>query len=86
MTMKRSPKSKTPTRFQKARFTRPFPDHCWAAQPPRASEEHPIDVLMGDLLFAESVDGLEPVSESVLRAAVRVKNWVRQREGLPLTG
>jgi hypothetical protein len=49
MTMKRSPKSKTPTRFQKARFTRPFPDHYWAAQPPRASEEHPLDVLIGDL-------------------------------------
>jgi hypothetical protein len=36
------------------------------------------------IFFAESVDGLEPMGERALRAAVRVEDWAKQREGLPL--
>jgi hypothetical protein len=49
MTTKRSPKSKARPPSPKVHSTRPFPDHYSAAQPPRAGEEHPIDVLIGEL-------------------------------------
>ena len=33
------------------------------------------------ILFAESADGLEPMSERMVRGAVSVENWAKQREG-----
>ena len=34
------------------------------------------------VLFAESVDGLEPMGERAVRAAVRVEDWAKQRAGV----
>jgi hypothetical protein len=47
MTTKHS--AKTLNRLPKARRTPPFPDHYSAAQPPVANEEHPVDLLIGNL-------------------------------------
>ena len=42
--------------------------------------------IQEQILFAESVDALEPMSERAVRAAVRVEDWAKQRKGLSLTG
>jgi hypothetical protein len=36
--------------------------------------------LQERILFAESVDGVEPMSERAVRAAVHVEDWAMQRE------
>lgn len=38
------------------------------------------------VLFAESVDGLEPMCERAVRAEVRVEDRAKQRQGVSLTG
>jgi hypothetical protein len=35
--------------------------------------------IQEQILFAESVDGLEPMAERAMRAAVRVEDWAKQR-------
>jgi hypothetical protein len=35
--------------------------------------------IQEQILFAESVDGVEPMSESALREVVRLENWAEQR-------
>ena len=42
--------------------------------------------IQEQILFAESADGLEPMSERMVRGAVSVENWAKQREGLFLLG
>jgi len=36
--------------------------------------------IQEQILFAESVDGVEPMSESALREVVRLEDWAKQRE------
>jgi hypothetical protein len=42
--------------------------------------------IQEQILFAESVDGLEPMAERAVRTAVRVEDWAKQRAGLAFTG
>jgi predicted XRE-type DNA-binding protein len=42
--------------------------------------------IQEQILFAESVDGLEPMGERAVRAAVRVEDWAKQRAGVSLAG
>ena len=41
--------------------------------------------IQEQILFAESVDGQEPMAERAVRAVVRVEDWAMQRERLSLT-
>jgi len=36
--------------------------------------------IQEQILLAESVDGVEPMSESALREVVRLEDWAKQRE------
>jgi hypothetical protein len=38
--------------------------------------------IQEQILFAESADGLEPMFERMVRGAVSVENWAKQREGV----
>jgi hypothetical protein len=42
--------------------------------------------IQEEILLAESVDGLEPMSERAVRAVVHVEDWAMQRERLSLAG
>jgi hypothetical protein len=42
--------------------------------------------IQEQILFAASVDGLEPMSERNLRNVLHVENWAKQCEGLPFPG
>jgi len=42
--------------------------------------------IQEQILFAESADGAEPMSERAVRAAVRVENWATQCAGPPSAG
>jgi hypothetical protein len=42
--------------------------------------------IQEQILFAESVDGVEPMSESALREVVRLEDWAKQRAAPSLYG
>ena len=64
--------SKPLTRFPKVHRAHPFPDHYSAAQPPGASDEHPVDVLIGEL--PEIVSRRRKLSQMTKRVQSQVRD------------